>query len=173
MTISTMSDKMRRVNHIYRHPLYRKALKTIEREEAQRKFCCHDMEHFLSVARLACLYSLMEGAELEPSLIYGAALFHDIGRSLEYEEGIPHHKASVLLGEKILPECGFESGEQEMILQAIRSHRQLPQEGGQAHQSSLGEYLYRADKESRLCFSCKVRGQCKWPEDKQNLEIRF
>lgn len=168
-----ISDKIQRVNNIHRHPLYRRALKTIEREETQRKFCRHDMEHFLSVARLACLYSMWDGAQLEPSLIYGAALLHDIGRAMEYEEGIPHHKASVLLGEKILPECGFEPGEQELILQAIRFHRQQPQEGNRTDQSSLGKYLYRADKESRLCFSCKARSECKWPGDKQNLEIRF
>lgn len=164
---------MKRVNKIYSHPLYRKALQSIEREEEQRKFCRHDMEHFLSVARLACLYSLRDGAELETSLIYGAALLHDIGRSLEYEEGIPHHKASVILGEKILAECDFEPGEQELILQAIRFHRQPPQEREQTVQSPLGEYLYRADKESRLCFSCKARRECKWPGDKQNLEIKF
>lgn len=164
---------MKRVNKIYSHPLYRKALETIEQEEAQRKFCRHDMEHFLSVARLACLYSLREGAELEPSLIYGAALLHDIGRSLEYEEGIPHHEASVLLGEKILPECGYEPEEQALILEAIRCHRQSPQEKRRTNQSPLGEYLYRADKESRLCFSCRARSECKWPGDKQNLEIRF
>ena len=44
---------MKRVNLIYRHPLYQKKYNALQKAEEHRKFCNHTLEHFLDVARLA------------------------------------------------------------------------------------------------------------------------
>lgn len=172
---------MKRVNQIFRHPAYQAALKAIEEAEENRIFCRHDMEHFLSVARLACLYSLQEEAGLERELIYAAALLHDIGRAAEYEDGTPHQEAGARIAQQILSQCGFGDEEERQILSAIRFHRQPAagerqerETGAKAGKGScLREYLYRADKKSRLCFCCKAQGECRWSMEKRNLEITY
>ncbi len=150
------------------HPLYQDALRTIEQAEKDRVFCKHDMEHFLSVARLAYIYSLEENAEISKPVIYGAALLHDIGRGKQYKSGIPHHEASVGLAESILTACGFSDEEQSMMLDAILFHRK----DGKQKEKTLRRILYKADKASRNCFVCSAREQCKWPKDQMNLEIK-
>lgn len=173
---------MRRVNRILEHPLYKAALRDIEEAEKERIFCRHDMEHFLSVARIAHIYNLQEKAGFEQELIYAAALLHDIGRAVEYADGTPHQEAGARLAEQILSECGFSGESRQMILSAIRFHRQGAAEAAKAAGTAageaqaeknrrLGEYLYRADKKSRLCFSCKAQQECNWKMEKRNLAI--
>ena len=69
-----------------------------------------------------------------------------IGRRMQYDQGIPHEKASAGIAKEILPECGFSGEETGMILEAILSHRK--KETG----VNLNALMYRADKMSRLCF---------------------
>lgn len=190
---------MKRVNRLLEHPVYKAALKSIEEAEEKRIFCRHDMEHFLSVARVAHIYNLQEGAGLDQELIYAAALLHDIGRAAEYEDGTPHQEAGAQLSKQLLSECGFDEEAQHLILPAIRFHRQnvaeaAEKKGGQADKTRqtaaereqeqkagqstekskyLREYLYRADKKSRLCFSCKAQKECNWGMEKRNLEIQY
>ncbi len=159
---------MKRVNQIFRHPLYQDALRTIEEAEQERIFCRHDMEHFLSVARLAYIYNQREEVGVSKPVIYGAALLHDIGRSQEYKSGLPHHEAGMSLAESILAACGFSDEEQSQILDAILFHRKEGKQGGK----DLRSLLYRADKASRNCFMCRERDQCKWPKEQMNLEIK-
>lgn len=162
-----MISDMRRVNDIWNHPIYQNHLEKVLRWEKERKFCRHTAEHFLDTARLAYIYVLEEGLDIPKDIIYAAALLHDIGRHLQYEKGIPHEKASAGIAGEILPDCGFGKEECDMILDAILNHRR------QTEQSDFAAVFYRADKMSRCCFSCPVREECDWPEDKKNLQIQY
>lgn len=164
---------MKRVNRIIEHPLYRKVLQALETAEKDRIFCKHDMEHFLDVARLAYIYSLEAGANLDRELLYAAALLHDTGRYCEYERGIPHEEAGVALAEKILPQCGFVEEEVRIIAGAVSAHRTCDSGGAKAEKGiwDLKNCLYRADKKSRLCFCCKAQEECNWKMEKRNMKV--
>lgn len=158
---------MHRVNRILRHPLWKGAMAQIEDAETDRIYCRHDLAHLLDTARLAYIENLEKDFGISKELIYGAALLHDIGRGLEYAQGVPHDEASCALAAVILPETGFSEGESAEILQAISAHRSkgCPPEG------SLAGLLYRSDKGSRNCFYCKHQDTCKWSEETKNKEI--
>ena len=141
---------MERVNRICSHPLWKGSLKKIQELEQDRIFCRHTIEHFLDVARIAYIENLEKGLHLSKETIYAVALLHDIGRHLEYTQGIPHEEGSFQIAEEILKVCGFEKEEQEEILSAIQAHRR--QETGFA--DNLAGILYRADKKSRNCAFC-------------------
>jgi len=158
---------MERVNRIWKHPKYQECLKVIQDFEADREFCRHTPEHFLAVARLTYLLALEAGLKADKELIYAAGLLHDIGRHLQYGQGIPHEQASMQIAREILPDCGFSREEQQEILHLIGSHRTRLAE------DSLSEMFYRADKLSRNCFLCPARESCNWPEEKKNLEIAY
>ena len=125
---------MKRVNAIFRHPLYQTYYRRLEEAEQGRIFCRHQMTHLMDVARIAYIRSLEEGLGLDREVIYAAAVLHDIGKVLQYEEGIPHE----ITGEKIAAEIldglagenAFSETEKTMILTAIRGHRKLRDEPG-------------------------------------------
>lgn len=156
-----------RVNKILEHTSYKEYVYKNEKAEAGRKFCRHDMVHFLDVARIAMLLKLKEGQQAEEELIYAAALLHDVGRHVQYEEGTPHEEAGAVLAAPILADCGFDDKETSVILKAIASHRN-PQT---ALESGLSGLLYRADKLSRSCFCCKAEKECDWKRDKKNMHL--
>lgn len=81
---------MKRVNLIYRHPLYQKKYNALQKAEEHRKFCNHTLEHFLDVARLMYIYSVEQELSISKEVIYAAAFMHDIGRIDQIEKGIPH-----------------------------------------------------------------------------------
>ena len=163
---------MKRVNAIYRHPLYQIYYRRLEEAEQGRIFCRHQMTHLMDVARIAYIRSLEEGLGLDREVIYAAAVLHDIGKVLQYEEGIPHE----ITGEKIAAEIldglagenAFSETEKAMILTAIRGHRKLRDEP-----EVLERLLYESDKASRMCFACPAKPQCDWNEEKKNKEIRI
>ena len=164
------SDKtsgMNRLDEICSHPLWQKCLQEIGRLEEDRIFCRHDVQHFLDVARIAYIENLEQKAGIPEDLIYAAALLHDIGRHLQYTEGVSHEEASAQLAETILTDCGFTGTETEEILQAIRLHRNP----GTAENTGLPGLLYRADKKSRACGFCEVRERCNWPEEKKHMKL--
>lgn len=158
---------MDRVNRIYNHPLWQSSLREIEELERDRIFCRHDTEHFFDVARLAYIENLEKGLGFPKENIYAAALLHDIGRHLEYKEGISHEEGSAMLAETILSDCGFDDEEQREITRTILSHRK--EETGLT--DDLSGLIFRADKKSRMCMLCSVQSECKWSEEKKNLEI--
>lgn len=158
---------MERVNQILSHKLYKKCYKKIEKHEKKREFCKHNMVHFLDVARIAYIYSLEENVQVDKELIYAAALLHDIGRFKQYEENIPHEKASLKYAPEILEDCGFSEEEKESILEAIREHRNKEI----ATENSFRGIFYRADKASRKCFFCKSEEKCDWKADKKNGKL--
>ena len=162
---------MDRVNAIWNHPLYQKYYRRLESLEESRTFCRHQMPHLLDVARIARIRSLEDGMELDADVIYAAAILHDIGKSLQYEEKIPHETAGVRIAGEILDsldgEAAFTEEEKRMILTAIRGHRRLRQDP-----EPLERLLYESDKASRMCLVCPAERMCDWSEEKKNMEIK-
>ena len=89
--------RMDRVNAILKHKTYRKYYDQIEKIEKDRIFCRHQMPHLLDVARIAYITNLERNLGYDREVIYAAAILHDIGKSFQYEERIPHEIA----GEKV------------------------------------------------------------------------
>lgn len=146
---------MERINKILRDGKYLEHLKKIEEYEKERKFCRHNLGHFLDVCRIAWILNLEQNLGLEKELIYAAGLLHDIGRWLQYEKNEDHALASERLCEEILVRCGFNEEEIQLIKEAIRKHRKKVTGG------ELSRILYDADKLSRNCFHCQAAGECK------------
>ena len=121
------------------------------------------------MARIGRIINAEEGLSTETELIYAAALLHDIGKHMQYAEGIPHEQASARLAWVILPDCGFDQNETDVIIEAIRGHR----DERSACEKGLKGILYRADKLSRACFCCPAEGECSWKEGKKNRSLRY
>lgn len=168
---------MERVNKILNHHLFKEYLEKNRIAEEDRRFCRHDMGHFLDVARLGMIFALQgahkaddnDKAEVPEELIYAAALLHDIGRWKQYEDGTPHERASAELAPEILSDCGFTAQETARIVTAISDHRNEAVK----EERSLSGILYRADKMSRSCFCCETEQECDWKGNKKNLELRY
>lgn len=162
---------MSRVNAVWKTPLYQKYYRKLELLERDRIFCRHQMAHLLDVARIARILSAERGLDLDAEVIYAASILHDIGKSLQYEEKIPHEKAGVKIAEEILdslPEGKrFTEEEKRMILTAIQGHRRLREDP-----EPLERLLYESDKASRMCFACPAEELCNWSREKKNMEIR-
>lgn len=106
---------------------------------------------------------------IRKEVIYGAALLHDIGKSRQYEEGIPHEKASATIAKIILedlPETYYSEEEKHAMLRAVLGHRRERED-----MEELERLLYLSDKRSRMCFDCGMETECNWSEEKKNLEI--
>lgn len=160
---------MDRIDAILSHESYKSHIKKNLAAEENRIFCRHNMEHFLDVARIAMILNLEEKMGLEKVHIYAAALLHDIGRHIQYAEGIPHEAASAEAAVEILEDCGFSEAEREIILTAIRNHRNKEI----AKNRDLSGVLYRADKASRACFGCTAWEVCDWAVEKKNMHLRY
>ena len=157
---------MERVNQILKNKNYRNYLEKLEVLEEKREFCNHTIDHFLDVARIAYIKVLEDNLNYSKAVIYAIALLHDIGKILEYEEGIPHHRGSVEIAKEILKETGFNEEEKTSILIAIEEHRE-------GSDKELSEIIYISDKLSRNCFNCKAEKKCYWGKDKKNFNIRY
>lgn len=162
-------DTMERIDKILKHDLFIRNLKENETAEADRRFCRHNMAHFLDVARIGWILNLEEGLGLSREVIYAAALLHDIGRHRQRAEGIPHEEASAEAAPAILRDCGFDREETDIITDAILNHRNRDV----ASEPNLRGVLYRADKASRACFACGAEGACNWKDDRKNLRISY
>lgn len=160
---------MDRIDNILNHDLFIKNLEKNMTAEADRRFCRHDMAHFLDVARIGMIINLEEDIGIPKDLIYGAALLHDIGKHRQYGEGVPHEQASALIAPEILRDCGFDEKETGVIIDAILQHRNsevIPER-------NLRGVLYRADKASRPCFACKAERDCSWKDGRKNRKIAY
>lgn len=163
---------MKRVNAILAHPLYRECYARLEELEKDRIFCRHQMTHLLDVARIAYISNMEQGLGIEKEVIYAAALLHDIGKYVQYEDGTPHEQsgekiASELLG-SLSEKDAFSDEENRMILTAIRGHRRLREDA-----DVLEKLLYTSDKASRMCFACPAEGECDWSTEKKNMELKI
>ncbi len=158
--------KLELTNRILKNKRYLQLVSRLKELERDRIFCGHDMEHFLSVARIALILCREKGVEADADVIYSAALLHDIGRVEEYLNGIPHDVAGVVTAEEILDETGCPEDKKAEITGLISSHRRAGSE-----KKRLEEIFYTADKRSRLCFCCRAKDECNWPQYKRNNEI--
>lgn len=158
---------MARVQKILQHPEFKKSMEWIDILEKDRIFCGHSITHLLDVARIGWIDNLEQGAGFRKDVIYAAGLLHDVGKYLQYKEGIPHHISSARLAEGILMASGFTANENKEICQAILSHR----DKAAADATPLGRILYRADKISRACYACPAAAECDWSEDKKTSGV--
>lgn len=161
---------MIRVNRIINHLDYRNYLSKLKECEKDRKFCCHNISHFLDVARIAYIINLEMKLNINIELIYSAALLHDIGKAIADTENIGHSKLSAKLAEPILYDCGFVDWEVEYIVDAILNHNnETIKDSG----DNLTSLLYRADKLSRPCYMCDARDLCYWSLENKNLQFKI
>lgn len=154
---------------IRRHPLYAEYYEKLRVVEADRIFCCHQMEHLMDVARIAYIINLEQQMNIRKEVIYAAALLHDIGKYRQYAEKIPHEKASAEIAEQILddlPDAAFTEEEKQEILRAVLGHRKMRED-----MTELEKLLYISDKKSRMCFACEAEKECNWSMEKKNMEI--
>lgn len=122
---------MQRINKLLQHPAFIENLNRLNALEADRTYCRHGLSHLLDVARIALILQYQEqnstdnrcAAPFSEETIYAAALLHDIGRVLQYEQGLPHETAGLCLARQILQDCSFTKTEQALILDAIQFHR--------------------------------------------------
>ncbi|KAA8500453.1 HD domain-containing protein [Mediterraneibacter catenae] len=163
---------MKRVNAILAHPLYRECYTRLEELEKDRIFCRHQMTHLLDVARIAYISNMEQGLGIEKEVIYAAALLHDIGKYVQYEDGTPHEQSGEKIASEILGSLSekdaFSDEENRMILTAIRGHRRLREDA-----DVLEKLLYTSDKASRMCFACPAEGECDWSTEKKNMELKI
>jgi putative nucleotidyltransferase with HDIG domain len=160
------SNDTGRINSILKNEKYIHLMGRIAELEKDRAFCLHDLNHSLDVARIGYIISLEEKLPVSRELIYAAALLHDIGRADEYEKKLSHHEQSAVLAAEILSQCGFSENENREICDAIAAHKYA-----EGDEKKLKYILYRADKLSRKCFSCKMYDECYWDENKKNPGI--
>lgn len=140
---------------ILRHPKYIEYLALNKGEETHRKFCRHNLQHALDVARVAYIISLEKGYGLDKEIIYVTALLHDIAKWKQYRTKVDHASEGAALALEILEDIGIDGSHVPTILDAIRSHRTKgPRE------SLLSEVLYDSDKSCRLCINCKGIAGC-------------
>ena len=157
---------MRKCNNILKNKNFRDILSKINSAEKDRIYCNHGIDHLLDVARSAYILNLENGLNIPKEIIYGTALLHDIGRYEQYKNGTNHHKAGGEIAKKILCECGFASDEIEYMVEAVRTHREIPEKA-----ETLGDIIAIADKRTRLCMMCNAIDTCKWSENEKNTDI--
>lgn len=155
---------MNKINEILHNEKYIRCLKELYELEQDRIFCRHTIEHFLDVSRIAYIKVLENNLNYSKDIIYAIGLLHDIGRVLQYTEGIPHDEGSVIIARDILSETSYTEEEIDVILRAIDSHRQRTN-------GELESIIYSSDKESRNCFMCPAEKECYWSTDKKNFNI--
>lgn len=160
---------MERINQISDHPLWKLHITQLKESEKDRIFCKHGIEHLLDVARIAYIENLEQNCGISKEMIYAASLLHDIGRFLQYSQGISHEEAGAELAEKILKDCGFNQEEKKEIISAITSHRSIETRQKQ----NLAGLIYRADKQSRMCKFCPALSECNWSEEKKNNKLKI
>lgn len=158
---------MKRCDNILNHKYYIECMEKIKKYERERIYCLHDFAHSMDTARIMYIKSLEDSIKIKKEIIYASAILHDVGRVGQYEGNIPHDTAACEISKKILPECGFDEEECEMIVRAISEHREVYE------RSPLGELLYFGDNKSRMCMQCIARPTCKWKEDEMNMEVEY
>lgn len=158
---------MKKVNQILNNKIFKSNMKLIEELEKDREFCRHGLHHSLDLARIAYIKSLEDNMGISKEVIYAVALLHDIGRGLQYKDGIPHHEGSVILAKEILEDTSFSDDEKLLIINGIENHRNTNDE------SSFNKLIQDSDKLSRNCFSCKSYNECYWDSNKKNSLIKY
>lgn len=159
-------DQLKNTNLLYQNKDFQTYIKKIKNWEVTRQFCRHDLAHFLSVARIACIKAKESGFNFSRDLIYTTALLHDIGRFVQYQDKTPHEIASHQLAIPLLETLDYNNDENKLILDAILNHRNPKAQG-------FSRIIYESDKLSRACFACPVEKECDWSNEKKNLTIVY
>jgi uncharacterized protein len=159
---------MEMAGKILEHAKFIKYMKRNTLAEKKRKFCRHDLQHALDVARVAYIISLEKGCNVSKDMIYAAALLHDIAKWKQYRDNVDHALEGAVLAKEILKDIGVEEQEAESILDAIRGHR-TPGE----QRSPLSALLYAGDKSCRLCSQCAVFEDCSRASDIKQPAIEY
>lgn len=146
---------MELVDKILEHPKFIKYMKLNAKAEKKRKFCCHDIQHALDVARVAYIIVLENRYDLSKEMIYAAALLHDIGKWRQYKEKLDHAGEGAVLAQEILQDSGVNEQDTALITDAIRGHRSQDE-----NSSVLSRVLYVSDKTCRMCFRCSMIEEC-------------
>lgn len=162
------------VEQLKKDNTYQDCIQKIEKKEQHRLFCKHGFQHGIDVYELALCISRKKKCNIPERIIAGAALLHDLGRSVELTEKISHDKASVAFAREILLHY-FDNEEIEQILDAIAHHsgrisqieikRLLDDE---TFVPDLRWILKISDQMSRPCFQCDLCWQCKWKLEDRN-----
>ncbi|MBY0756980.1 HD domain-containing protein [Clostridium sardiniense] len=158
---------MKRVNQILNNETFKINMGLLDKLEKDREFCRHGLDHSLDLARIAYIKSLEEDIKISKEIIYAVALLHDLGRVLQYTEGVPHHEGSVILAKQILKDTSFNDEERALIIDGIEKHREINGE------NSFNKLIQDSDKLSRNCFSCKSYDKCYWDSNKKNNLIKY
>lgn len=148
---------MERVQKLTADSDYRRYLCVTAQHEIDRPYCHHDYSHLLAVARISWILCLERQLGISQSVVYAAALLHDLGRFAQYEDKrVDHASESARLAVPLLHKYGFTPGEIATIQAAISAHRQSPETLTDPFSAILAE----ADDLSRSCHSCTARDGC-------------
>lgn len=147
---------------ILQNSTFKSYLVQIEELEKNRFFCKHDLYHLVETARIMLLEN-EKSKRFTSDVIVATALLHDLGRLDEYNGGLSHEQAGVIISKKILNECKFDEKEILQITKAISQHRQ-------ENEDDLSALLYFADKRSRQCYNCRAKNDCYWDSKLKNKE---
>lgn len=156
-----------RINLILHNVKFNEYLNNNSEEEQNRKFCIHDINHLIDVARIAYIIVLESNLDYYKDIIYAATLLHDIGRWQQYKENVPHEAASSNLAREILQKSNYNSDEIDLICSSILNHRK------QCNENTIDSIIYKSDKLSRKCFNCSSINECNWSENKKNYDILY
>lgn len=129
--------------------------------EENRLYCKHDISHLVEVARIMLEINNSNSLSIPHDIIVATALLHDIGRVNEYKFGTDHRVAGTNDITQILTECGYSNKDIPTIIDAISKHDKQSND-------DLSNLLYKADKLSRPCYTCKAKNTCKWDKNLQN-----
>ena len=141
---------MEKIDRLLKNGIFVQNMQLIEEYEKNRQFCLHGIEHSLDVARICYIICLENQLGYSKELIYAMALLHDIGRALEYKGLGVHHEEGARLAESIL--C----------------HKMSQEPDG-----SLRWLLFKSDKLSRSCHSCRMYRECYWNEELKNKTVVY
>ncbi len=133
---------MERVNLILNHNTFIDTIKKLAEIELDRKYCIHDIEHLLNVARIMAIKNLEQNLGFEKEIIYATAVLHDIGRLEQYQNKKNHGVVGSEMAYTILLECGFSLSDSVVIKDAIKTHNT------NEDTNSLGQLLRDSDKKS-------------------------
>ena len=96
---------MERFQKIVWHEKYKETYERLQQLEIDRKFCGHDIEHFLSVARISYLMILEKRLPVSKDIIYATALLHDLGRHRDMKEESESFASIFYRADKLSRDC--------------------------------------------------------------------
>lgn len=162
LILAVTRSKMDKIQGIINHPVFMDSIKQIELLEMERKYCKHDMKHFVAVTKIMTNINNKENLLYTDEQIHAAGLLHDVGKFIQYQTGEPHQYAGIDIAETIMSDVGFSQADISLVLTAIKEH------SGWVKREGFSELLRKSDKLSRQCYECQVSDQCKWPIEMRN-----